>query len=60
MSKNKGIAKDKKQKRRDEARSRQAAYNELTTKGKLGQLDAGKFRAVKQRRRLEAELERAS
>lgn len=60
MSKNKGIAAAEKQRRREEARERQRAYNELTPKGKLAQLDAGKFRALRQRRRLEAELEQAS
>lgn len=46
------------ERRHDEALGRQAAYDKLTTEQKLRHLDYGKFRAVKQRARLERQLER--
>lgn len=42
-------------KRREEAEARQSAYNNLSTIAKLHKL--GGYRAIKQRERLEAQLE---
>jgi hypothetical protein len=50
--KNKGITRARKDDRRREAEVRQGAHDQLTTEAKIAKLDAGGFRALKQRRRL--------
>lgn len=48
----KGIARAMLQAKRDEAKTRQAEYNKLTTAEKIAKLDAGGFVAKKQRAKL--------
>jgi hypothetical protein len=48
----KGVLRQWKQEKKDEAIVRQEAYNKLTIEQKLVKLDVGDFKAVKQRRKL--------
>jgi hypothetical protein len=49
---NSGKAREHKLELRQEAMMRQLEYDRLTTEEKIAKLDAGKFRAVKRRARL--------
>lgn len=48
---------EKKERLRREAEERNAAYQKLTAQQKIDKLNAGAWRAKKQRAKLEAELE---
>jgi DNA-binding protein H-NS len=58
MSKNKGIAEDKRRQRRLEAIERQKAYDELTPQAKLDRL--GPTGSQRQRARLEKQIAEAA
>lgn len=45
--------------RRAAAEERQAAYDSLTIEQKIAKLDAGKFRALKERAKLQKQLEQS-
>ena len=53
-SRRRGMPKQWKDERRAAAEARQTAYNKLTVKQKLDKLDAGGYKATKQRGKLNA------
>jgi len=58
-SRKKGVLTQEATRRREEAQIRQSEYNKLTPEQKLAKLDAGGFRAERQRAKLTQQIEAA-